>query len=354
MSKRKPRLTTKGKKGKTPSAVCPICGRGPNPLDDQRDMVPTMRKAMKAAGQWPEKEGWLYGFAVSGVMLTTMKQDPGPCRCDVTRFNEAVRQFEKLGPKAAWAAIGYSFDDDHDDDKARKSKEGEAEKGDEGVKKGGFSTPRELLDVITGVWVRRVKKGKHVRKLFVATMIGTVAAAKLLVRLSNEGELLCKMDPEVVYRIETLSDEFAVQLFDIGGPMMPPIANFLGETAPLQPRVRYLQVVKSGTDWHWTKKIDDIDSMPMPPRLVELLEGTAPDTFDIMIEILGRLGKLKSAIQEEKRPLHAISELVALFAAAKMCLSVWGNAEQAAYIEYFAESASKTEYDDAMQRPSPK
>ena len=64
-------------------------------------------------------------------------------------------------------------------------------------------------------------------------------AAKLLVRLSNSGELRCTMEHDVVYTLEKESDELAVSAFEPLREMVEVVAQFLGEPTPTAPRVHY-------------------------------------------------------------------------------------------------------------------
>jgi hypothetical protein len=69
-----------------------------------------------------------------------------------------------------------------------------------------FSSPQELLDFISALWAKETRKRKRRTKAFAAVSLGTVMAAKLLIRLGNHGHLRCEMDPEVVHTIEIASD----------------------------------------------------------------------------------------------------------------------------------------------------
>jgi hypothetical protein len=204
-----------------------------------------------------------------------------------------------------------------------------------------FSHPSDLLNFISRLWEKEAKKPGDGRANLVWSTLGTVIGAKLLIRLLNDGSLRCNMDPEVVYVIETESDEMAVSAFAPVQDLAPMMSRLLGEDNPSAPRVRYLRAVTTGTDWRWTTKKVDGDTV-IPPDFIDLLQDTRDQSLDVAARIITHFGKQR--LKATNQASEVISQMVASFAAAKWCLSIWGNESRAAIIERLAEKASEREY----------
>lgn len=212
------------------------------------------------------------------------------------------------------------------------------------------STPQELFDSIFEAASQAFQENSDCdqRAAFMHKTIGIVTAAKLLVRLTNDGSLACTLQPGVEYSIEKWSDEllhtFQKQLEEQDASAQEMIRAFpavvFGETAPKDHRVKYLQLVRPGTDWRWVHPPVTLDA-EMPPDLVKLFDSSVnvnvPSTelAERIITIFGEArGKATNQINE------MISQFCAAFAAAKWSLTLWGNQNRAAMVEYLAELES--------------
>lgn len=218
----------------------------------------------------------------------------------------------------------------------------------------GCSTPQELFDRIFEAASQAFQENSECdqRSAFIHKTIGMVTAAKLLVRLTNGGSLACTLQPGVEYSIEKWSDElletFQKQLQEGDASAQEMMRAFpavvFGETAPKEHRVKYLRLVRPGTDWRWVHPPVPLDAV-MPPDLVKMFDSSVKVNVSSMelaeriITIFGEArGKATNQINE------MISQYCALFAAAKWSLTLWGNQVRAAMVEYLAELESDHMY----------
>jgi hypothetical protein len=163
-------------------------------------------------------------------------------------------------------------------------------------------------------------------------------AAKLLLRLRNAGDLRWEVDHEIVYTVEKRSDELALSAFD-RMPILPDtVTKFLGH--PRSPRVHHLRAVAPATNWRWTPLADE--NALVSREFGDLLAGARDDAYAVSEDIVTALAETRGRAGYPE--FQIIPELIAAFAAAKCCLSIWGDEQKAALIETIAEQASARQY----------
>jgi hypothetical protein len=163
-------------------------------------------------------------------------------------------------------------------------------------------------------------------------------AAKLLLRLRNAGELRWEVDHEIVYTVEKRSDELVPSAFD-RMPVLPDmVAKFFGP--PRSTRGQYLRAVATATDWRWTRLADE--NALVSKEFGDLLAGARDDAYAVSEDIVTALAETRGRARYPE--FQIIPELIAAFAAAKCCQSVWGDEQKAALIETIAEQASARQY----------
>jgi len=204
------------------------------------------------------------------------------------------------------------------------------------------------------VWRRVELDDTPERRLAIITA-GIVTGVKLLIRLtSRDGSLEMTLQPTVEYSTEKASDELAEslreQMIALGAISreqlrLIPSAVF-GEDDPKEPTIKYLQRVRDRTNWRWVHP----PFVPGVDAADELRTYLSPfrTVFVIAHELVEALWEQRALVTDPK--LELISEYIAAIAAAKYCLSLWGNRKRAATVEYLAELGSEALYDDIQKR----
>jgi hypothetical protein len=182
-------------------------------------------------------------------------------------------------------------------------------------------------------------------------IIGTLAAAKLMLLLENKGEAEWQGDPSVWERLEQISDDLAEKRFEAvtSGREW---AEMLPHPRPVAER-EYLHLVRSRKGYYWCKT-NIADDEEIPERLAERVQGTARFARDICYRIIKTLGDRRVATGaqrdlETSRNEH-ISQVVAVMALSKLILAFWGNGKEAALFERLAEKVSEAEYKSTCAR----
>jgi hypothetical protein len=243
-----------------------------------------------------------------------------------------------------------------------------------------YFTPEELLGLLLKLWRRlsaagggtvddpradvplvflNVGAAEHgdttpQRRLAIITA-GIVTGAKLLIRLSShDGSLEMTLQPTVEYSTEKASDELAEslreQMIEHGAVsceqlQLVPSAVF-GEDNPKELTIKHLQLVHERTNWRWVHppfdpNVDGDEGLREYLSPWRTVMGIAHDMVEALLE-------QRALVTNHK--LEMISEYIAAHAAAKYCLSLWGNRKRAAIIEYFAELGSEALYDNIMPK----
>jgi hypothetical protein len=211
-------------------------------------------------------------------------------------------------------------------------------------------TPEGFLVVILEAG-RKALKGKSLELPLAAAAqtMGTLTASKLLLRLQNKGGLEFLGEAQAWELMEQLSDDLAATYYDTL------VGDFEGVDGIVGLRLKGerpgLRLVKNRKAFHWCPTtIDGSEPTPFPPGWLERLH---PHADRIMGRIIRDLAKVRTSFSAAKSKEHAIgfvvAETVALVAAAKLVLSVWGNGKLAAAFEHLAEKVSEIEYDRYRQ-----
>ena len=221
-----------------------------------------------------------------------------------------------------------------------------------------YSSPQELMRRFIGVWIEAFTRSSSQPSRVAAQLtIGAVTAAKLLVRLTNQGGLISTLRPGLEYTIEQTSDRltetFQKQLEGMGPgteelfQLFPTIV--FGEQDPKAHKVKLLRLVQPGAAWRWIAPPADVRA-PIPQDLQDLLEPTGVDVKSIKVaqEIAAIL--VDSRHKATDKGLEMIAQYCAVFAIAKWSLSLWGNQSRAAAVEYLAEIASAQLYEKVKER----
>lgn len=198
-----------------------------------------------------------------------------------------------------------------------------------------------ILERITSFW----SSARGVRGMAVAAgvAIGTLQAAKLLLRLSTSGgRLEFEGDPQVLDQLEHHSDQLADRYFEAVVRMIPGAAEVL-PSIRLPSERSYLRLVKDRTDYRWSREwIEDDEPLPIDTAHLDGAQPIADRIADQVIELLGRRRELVK--DREQMTFEAIGQFVAMMAAAKLVLAMWGNGKVAASFERLAELVSERDY----------
>jgi hypothetical protein len=180
-----------------------------------------------------------------------------------------------------------------------------------------------------------------------AMTMGTLTAAKLLLRLQRAGG--DDFQPAVWEQLEQGSDDLASRHFEVitAGYEGVPGIRLKGER-------EYLHLVRNrkGVRWCRTTIQDDEPS----PFTEEVMTADVPPLADaIMWRIVEDLSQIRAALKAhgtgEQQTFHLIAETIALVAAAKLHLALWGNGKLSAAFETLADRAA-AQYQLTDQDPS--
>ena len=227
----------------------------------------------------------------------------------------------------------------------KKRSQSKASKGQRrAVIRGRAHTDQEVFTEIAKAWrplLRGVRWANAEKRLFEIT-IGTLLAAKLMLRLANEGKLHFKGDPVVWERLEQISDDLAETHFETiaSGLPWPEAAGIR-----LKAEREYLHLMRDRTVFRWCKTdIRNDETLPVEP---ERLEGTYGPSLETAYRILEPLGNWRAATaaDREQAMFEMIAQIVGIMGASKLLLAMWGNGKIAATLERLAEMASEREYD---------
>jgi hypothetical protein len=193
-------------------------------------------------------------------------------------------------------------------------------------------SPGDWLDAISDIWARELQgKSEPAAEDVAALALGTIMAAKLLVRLTTNGGL-SRLSRQAILVIEKESDALAHANWASMGRALGQALDVPEATAPVG-----RSAVETRTDWHWTSTPVD-DDEEMPAELDELLsEDVACRARHVAAEIIRHFAERRSRVTDHARV--AVAELVAAVAAAKGSLALWGSEPRAAFVERFAELA---------------
>jgi hypothetical protein len=203
----------------------------------------------------------------------------------------------------------------------------------------GEATPSEILDLMLDVLEKSARKlqKRHAAGTVVAALtMGSLTAAKLLLRLQHGG-MVFTGSPAVWELIEQASDDLAAENFEalFGG--------FEGESIPglrLKGERHYLHLVRNRNGFRWcTTAIRPDEESPLEPGWATAVPPLAEDLTFALVECLAGL---RSRLPQGARvqEIHALAETVALVALAKLQLAAWGNDRRAAAFETVADAAS--------------
>lgn len=215
-----------------------------------------------------------------------------------------------------------------------------------------YSSPYELMDRFMGVWIDAFKRSNsQPSKTFAQLTLGMVTAAKLLVRLTNQGDLVCTLQPELNIMIERISDKLVVRLQKRLEEVSKGTAEMLRqfplvvfrEADPKPYLVKYLRLVQSGAPCRWVHPPADL-ATPVPQDLQDLLDPSGADVRSIEIARAITQVLVDSRRTATDKSHEMTSQYCALFAMAKWSLTLWGNQSRAATIEYLAEVDSARLY----------
>lgn len=217
----------------------------------------------------------------------------------------------------------------------------------DGCKRPADYTPEDFLMVILEAG-RKAFKGKRLDGPFAAAAqtMGTLTASKLLLRLQYKGGLEFTGEAHAWELMEQLSDDLAASYYDILVGDLEGVGSIEG--LRLKGERPGLHLVKNRKTFYWCPTtIADTDESPIPPDWnLRELNVHADRIEGRIIRDLGKVrGVFSTAESNEQVVGFLIAETVALVAAAKLVLSVWGNGKLAAAFEHLAERVSEIEYE---------
>ncbi len=172
-----------------------------------------------------------------------------------------------------------------------------------------------------------------------AMTMGTLTSAKLLLRVQrSNGD---DFQPAVWERLEQRSDDLASEHYD------ELTAGYEGVTSSrLKGECEYLHLVRTRTGVRWcATTIDDDEPSPFPEGL---LTSKFPQLADaITWKIIGDLASVREALTTrgtpQQRTSYLIAETIALAAAAKLHLAIWGNGKLSAAFETLADRVAASQ-----------
>jgi hypothetical protein len=191
------------------------------------------------------------------------------------------------------------------------------------------------------------KRGLAPAARLAAMTMGTLTAAKLLLRLQRAGG--DDFQPAVWEQLEQGSDDLASRHFEVitAGYEGVPGIRLKGER-------EYLHLVRNRTGVRWCRTtIQDDEPSPFTE---EVMTADVPPLADaIMWRIVEDLSQIRAALKAhgtgEQQTFHLIGETIALVAAAKLHLALWGNGKLSAAFEKLADRAA-AQYQLTDQDPS--
>ncbi|MBI5479077.1 MAG: hypothetical protein HY906_09485 [Deltaproteobacteria bacterium] len=196
--------------------------------------------------------------------------------------------------------------------------------------------------------IRTADGQEQAERAYWTISIGTVSAAKLIVRLGScSGRLEFAGDPQALHLLEQESDDAAERVLDSFRTMFPEFAAMRGVQLPSERP--YLHVVRSRTDFRWCPEtVAGDEPFPLDPRV---LEGVPQQVEPLVMRITMTFAKRRASVAHDPglAQMEAISQTIAAMALGKLVLALHGNGKQAAALEHLAEVDSEYQY--AQLRP---